>query len=143
MIDNNKLIAERMKSRRNELHISIAQIAEETGLTKATLHRYESGEIRRIKVPIIETIAHILKVNPAWLIGKSEDKILKDPPIKLVSQSEEIKDVRVMLAKLVTKIATDDTLTYGDKPISNMLKLSLISSLETAVKLVDNMQDEK
>ena len=40
-------IGKRMKQRREEKGIS-GEIAEATGLTKATIHRYESGEVAKI-----------------------------------------------------------------------------------------------
>ena len=64
----------RIKARRKELKISAAELAERIGLSKATIHRYESGDIKNIKMPVLESMAEVLKVNPLWLIGKTEIK---------------------------------------------------------------------
>lgn len=67
-------IGERIKARRIELDISAATLAERLSLSKATIHRYENGDIRNIKLPVAESIARELRVNPLWLIGKSDKK---------------------------------------------------------------------
>jgi transcriptional regulator with XRE-family HTH domain len=64
----------RIKERRKELKISAATLAEQIGLSKATIHRYENGDIKNIKMPVLEAVADVLKVNPLWLIGKTEQK---------------------------------------------------------------------
>lgn len=65
-------IGRRIKERRNDLNISAVDLAASVALSKATIHRYENGDIRNIKLPIVESIARELKVNPLWLIGKSD-----------------------------------------------------------------------
>lgn len=142
MIDNSQLIADRIRSRRKELKLSVVELSEMTGISRTTLHRYESGQIKKIKLPVMEILADKLKVNPAWLVAKSDDKFLISRRSKLdLVPSAEIKDVRVMLAKLVTYITNNDDLIYGGKPLNQVVKMSLISSIETAVKLTDKMQE--
>ena len=74
MISNNKNIGEKIKSRRLELKLSADEIAKSTGLSRSTISRYETGDIKQIKLAVIESLADALKVNPAWLIGKSDFK---------------------------------------------------------------------
>ena len=64
----------RIKARRKEMKISAATLAERVGLSKATIHRYENGDIKNIKMPVLESIAEVLKVNPLWLIGKADNR---------------------------------------------------------------------
>ena len=70
----NEEIGKRIQQQRKALNISVVDVAAYTGLSKATIHRYENGEIKDIKLPVLETIATMLNVNPAWLIGKSDSK---------------------------------------------------------------------
>lgn len=70
----NEEVGARIKSRREELNVSVANIAKVTGLSKATIHRYENGEIKNIKLPVIDRIAQYLDVNAMWLMGKSDKK---------------------------------------------------------------------
>ncbi len=137
MVSNN-IIGQRIKERREQLNISALEIAEATGLSKATIHRYENGEIKKIKLPIIESIAQILKVNPAWLIGKSEDKFSFDTLHIDINE----RDIKKVLSNLTDYIASKDNLTYNDKPITPELRLSLISNLEAVIKITDKILEK-
>ncbi|HBC2028633.1 TPA: helix-turn-helix domain-containing protein [Clostridium perfringens] len=82
MIDNFE-IGNRIKKRRTELGLTMQKVADDVGLNKSTIQRYESGNIKDIKIPIIESIGKALNVDPMWLIGKSDYK----------SKSEEYEKV--------------------------------------------------
>lgn len=69
----NVIIGTRIEQRRKSLGLTLDDVAQEIGLAKSTVQRYEKGTIETIKLPIIEAIAKILKVNPSWLCGKTED----------------------------------------------------------------------
>ena len=69
----NKVIGERIEQRRKQLGLTLDDIAQEIGVAKSTVQRYERGTIETIKLPIIEAIASIMSVNPSWLCGKTDD----------------------------------------------------------------------
>lgn len=69
----NKVIGERIETRRKQLGLTLDDIAREIGVAKSTIQRYERGTIETIKLPVIEAIANIMAVNPAWLCGKTDD----------------------------------------------------------------------
>lgn len=69
----NPALGERIFQRRTQLGMTLDYIADEIGVAKSTIQRYEKGQIDKIKLPIIEAIARVLRVNPAWLCGKSND----------------------------------------------------------------------
>ena len=129
-----EIIAARMKNRRDELGLTLDDIASEIGLAKSTIQRYETGTIGRIKLPVIEAIARILKVNPAWLIGKSEDMepvrknegasshefVNNDPELtELLERVRDDPNYRMLFS--VTKDATPDDIEKAIK-IIQMLK---------------------
>lgn len=68
-----KLLGNRIKSRRIELNMTQGDIAEPIGVAISTIQRYEAGTIQKIKLPVVEAIARMLKVNADWLIGKTDD----------------------------------------------------------------------
>jgi transcriptional regulator with XRE-family HTH domain len=49
------------------------QLSEMVGVAKSTIQRYEKGSIVRIKLPVINSIAVALSINPAYLVGASDD----------------------------------------------------------------------
>lgn len=69
---DNKAIGARIEARRRELDLTLDYVAQEIGVAKSTVMRYEKGTIKKIKLPVIEAIARVLRVNPAWLCFKSE-----------------------------------------------------------------------
>ena len=69
-----KEIGTKIRERRQEISMSVFELANRLHMSKATIHRYESGDIKTIKLPVIESIARELRCNPAWLIGKSDRK---------------------------------------------------------------------
>ena len=74
----NAIIGQRIEQRRKSLGLTLDDVAQEIGLAKSTVQRYEKGTIETIKLPVIEAIAKILKVNPSWLCGKTEDMELEE-----------------------------------------------------------------
>lgn len=67
-------IGARIKATREELGYTQKDLAEELGFNKSTIQRYESGGIKKIKIPVIQAIAATLNVNPEWLLYKSDKK---------------------------------------------------------------------
>ena len=51
---------ERIKQRREELGMSADTLAELTGKNRATIFRYEKGEIENVPIPVIGVIAKAL-----------------------------------------------------------------------------------
>lgn len=70
----NVKIGQRIKETRLEQGLSLDEVAHKVGVAKSTIQRYESGAIGKIKLPVVESIAKGLKVNPAWLLCKTDDK---------------------------------------------------------------------
>ncbi len=66
-------IAERIKKRRNELGITVDEIAEVLGVNRATVYRYESKEIEKMPLTVLEPLAEVLKVTPYYLMGWTDD----------------------------------------------------------------------
>lgn len=67
-------IGKRIHDRRIELGLTLQEVADIVGVQNSTIYRYEKGEIKRVKLPVIEAIASALKISPGYLIGKVSDK---------------------------------------------------------------------
>lgn len=72
----------RLKELRENLCLSVVQMAKETGVSQNTIHLYERGGYPSIKQ--IEMIAKTYDVNPAWLVGWIDDKTM--PAIQVVEK---------------------------------------------------------
>jgi transcriptional regulator with XRE-family HTH domain len=78
MIVDIQLIGKRIEEARETRGLMRKELADQIKVAASTITRYEKGEIAKIKMPIIESIAHVLQVNPMWIIGKSDFKETKD-----------------------------------------------------------------
>lgn len=67
-------IGQRIEQCRKERGLTLGDIADELGVARSTIQRYEKGSIEKLKMPILQSIANVLRVNPSWLVGKSEEK---------------------------------------------------------------------
>lgn len=114
-----KGIGARIKERRKELDISAVDLAERLDLSKATIHRYENGDIRNIKLPVVDAMAQILKVNPLWLLGKSE-----------VKDGRTGYDVANALDDILTDLMQYDDLICHGRPVSHEVRGRLILGLQ-------------
>lgn len=67
-------IGHRISAAREEQGLTRKDLAMRIQVSPSTITRYENGKIDKLKMPVIESIAKALGVNPMWLIGKSEHK---------------------------------------------------------------------
>ena len=126
-----KEIGARIKERRNELDISAADLAARLSMSKATIHRYENGDIQHIKLPIIGSIAKELHVNPMWLIGKSERK---DP----LNDSEN--DFAVVLDDLIKLASESACLTVRGRIITREQQQTILAGLRLTKCYIDSIK---
>lgn len=66
-------IGDRIKLRRKELGMSADKLGEVIGKNRATVFRYENGDIERMPIDVIEPIAEALLTTPAFLMGWEDD----------------------------------------------------------------------
>lgn len=69
-------IGKRIKEIREERGFTQEELGKQLGMNKSTIQRYETAKIENIKIPVIEKMAQILRVQPEWLSGISEDKYI-------------------------------------------------------------------
>lgn len=58
-----------IKLRRTRLGMTLGDLGDKVGVTRATIHRYESGNIANIDTRMIEQLANALECTPAQLMG--------------------------------------------------------------------------
>ena len=67
-------IAERLKDLRTERRLTLEQLAEQTGLSRAALGRYESDDCKEISPTAVVTLAKFYGVSADYLLGLTETK---------------------------------------------------------------------
>ena len=71
---DSQIIGNRIKLRRDELGLTQEQLASKLWLNKSTIQRYETGQVQNIKLPVLQSMAEQLNVDPNWLACKSDKK---------------------------------------------------------------------
>jgi len=74
-----------IKERRIKLNLSADYVADKIGKSRATLYRYENGDIEKMPIPILEPLAEVLKTTPAELMGFTDNMELNSIEQKLLS----------------------------------------------------------
>ena len=82
-------IGERIRERRNEIKLTLAQLAKLVGVSEATMSRCENGEITKFQPERINKIAQVLGTSSAWLLGEREDQPTGAVSVEL-SQTENL-----------------------------------------------------
>ncbi|MDD5793940.1 helix-turn-helix domain-containing protein [Clostridium sp. HCP1S3_B4] len=83
------MVNNRIKSRRNELKMTVKQLAEKTGLTPAYISQLENGKRENPSTEVMDKIANALYVSIDYLLNKSENKELKKAKQKIEELNEE------------------------------------------------------
>lgn len=65
-------IGKRIKQRREQLDITVDEVAKKLGKHRATIYRYESEDIRTLPTDVLEPLAAVLQTTPAALMGWEE-----------------------------------------------------------------------
>ena len=84
-------VGQRIKNRRKELGMSADKLAELINKNRATIYRYEKNEIENMPYDVIEPLAKVLNVSPAYLMGWEERATPLDSlPIKKIPVVSQI-----------------------------------------------------
>lgn len=62
-------IHERIKLRRKEINLTADDVAAALGVSRATIYRYESKDIEKLPLDIVEPLARVLRCSVAYIMG--------------------------------------------------------------------------
>lgn len=133
----NKQIGERIALRRKQLDLTLDDIALEIGVARSTVQRYEKGNIKKVKLPVIEAIARVLHVNPSWLCCKSDDMTFSQD----ISDGQNIVPMPTPVSESgrvnIVKLAGRDG-SYLEKRLSD----AQLSALKAMVEQLPDVPDD-
>lgn len=108
-------VGQRIKERRKELKMSADELGRRLEKNRATIYRYENGDIENLPLDILEPIAEALLTTPQYLMGWDEkekptqEDELSENIKKLVDFAKSVPDDKVELVlKLMRTIVEDD-----------------------------------
>ena len=119
-------IGKRIESARTELNLTQEDLAKELGLNKSTIQRYETGQIKKIKLPVIHAMAKILNVNPSWLSDQSDNR----EAVKPVNSNAEFLSKNEIRIIPVFETVSAGFGTYASNEIIDYMPLYIESDYE-------------
>ena len=103
-------ISELIRKRRNELGLSMQDVADHLNINKSTVCRWEQGKTDRIKRNELALLSEILHLPIELLLGLKKDITVEDA--RTVNQKNEI-------IKLINQVSDDDELLLIKRFIEN------------------------
>ena len=73
--EREQITSKRIYEARKRKGYSIAELASLTGISAATLQRYEVGKIKNMSLDTLRTVATALDVDPIYLFGMSSEDV--------------------------------------------------------------------
>ena len=96
-------VGQRIKQLRKELGLSADELGKKIGKNRATVFRYENGDIENLPLDILEPIAEALRTTPQYLMGWEEvekkNDILSDIILKM-NEDDELLSMVEAISKL-------------------------------------------
>ena len=83
-------IPERLQDLRKERHLTLEQLAEQTGLSKSALGKYETDDYKDISPFAIATLANFYGVSTDYLLGLSENKNHPNAELQALHLSDDM-----------------------------------------------------
>ena len=78
-----------IKKRRLDLGLTMEELGKKIGVSKATIQRYESCEIKNVRRDKIAKLADALETTPAYLMGWEDEK-KEEKHFLLIDDGEEV-----------------------------------------------------
>lgn len=142
-----KEIAERIKTRREELGLSFQQLAELTDMSKSTLQRYETGGIKNIPLDKLDVLSKALSTTPEWILGwdrkvsELDRTVLKqypgfNPGKVFISDLEKSEDLELQEYLEELKNRSEMRMLF------KLAKGATKEDVEKAVKIIEALTDQ-
>ena len=107
-------IGRRIRKARDIKNLTLDEIANDIGVAKSTVQRYENGLITNPKLPVLHAIANSLKVNPSWLSGQDVPMEIQNKKNASVNINEKVQILqRAAEEEQLTEEDLEDILSYA------------------------------
>ena len=113
-------LGERLKDLRVERNLKLETLAEQTGLSKSALSKYESDDVTDLSIYAVTTLAEFYGVTTDYLLGVTEkQKTPRCSPFGLASErwrSGRIKEWKIQSSAAVRTSGTSRFCPVDDRP---------------------------
>lgn len=108
-------IGQKIKELRNQLNMSVDDLAIKLGKNRATIYRYERGDIENLPLDVLEPLANALETTPGYLMGWEETTNKKEPStIDEVTMGDVFKALRLGSNLSIEEFSHEIGLSVGD-----------------------------
>lgn len=91
----------RIKERRKAIGLSADKLGEMIGKNRATVYRYESGDIENFPLTVIEPLADALMTSPAYLMGWTDDPLAQyETPVQSNGRTDKNEELIRLFSSL-------------------------------------------
>lgn len=132
-------IGHRIKNARELNNFTLDDVAKKVGVAKSTIQRYENGKIENIKLPVVESIANALSVNPSWLIGKSDIRQIQQKEPIILTYYNKLNDKGKYEADKRVEELTQIPKYQAEEPVPDHLILRAAHE-RTDIEVTDEMR---
>jgi transcriptional regulator with XRE-family HTH domain len=130
--EQRKQIGVRIKQRRLELDLPMQYVADQMGVNKSTVQRYESGTIDYTKKMVLEGLSRVLDVTPEWLLGETD---------KLDPEVTDALEIRIRDSYQRIQSSFPLKLKTIDADFAKTLLLYLLESFEDLITSFENADE--
>ena len=131
-------IGDRIKQRRIELGFDADDLAKKIGKSRATVYRYENGDIENMPTTVLEPIAKALNTTPAFLMGWEEPStIFIADNLKTHNGFKNISIDNLSELTNISKHEINNILNNGRCPTSYVSRFS--DALNVTAKYLDEL----
>lgn len=117
-------LSEKIRQRRLQLDLTLQEVADYINVSKPTVQRYETGEIKNLKQEVIEKLSEVLNVSPGYLMGWIDD--MGNPTREYIKDRSFVTDLLTLLVKQ-GKIESFSDLTDTQR---KMIELAINEQIE-------------
>jgi transcriptional regulator with XRE-family HTH domain len=110
--ENSSTLKDRIKEIRKRKGLTLLEVAEYLGVQEATVQRYESGNIKNLKIETISSLADLFGCAPQYLVGWTDN----DHEVDAVAMSDEEK----MLIELFRRVPVE-----SQQMVLDMVRIAL------------------
>lgn len=121
-----------IEKRRQELNLTQEEVANEVGVTKATISKWEKGDIANMRRDKIASLAEVLQISPLELIHDSEQS--KPQPYYKLTEKEKL-DIGKEVDKLLEGMYSNASVNFYGEPMTDEGKEKLRVAIQMAMEL--------
>lgn len=115
---------ERLRELRKENGMTLDEVAEQVGLAKATIYRYETGTIKKIPAENYHLLANLFGVSRPYIMGWTDERH-DDPDQNLDIVAEKLRETDREAGRRWKPASGSDCMTAANQALRTLVKFKI------------------